>query len=313
MNVELNITRNLKDQFEHYFKLKELNGEYFLDPKIGGGESMEFLDFPGQMEFYHFKKSYFNVPILMKSVNPINTDWFLIHINLSKTKQQKKVEEKSIDFQKHLPMGLLFYGPGLEIETQLPPNVEMELASIHFHRSFLETYFEDWEEYIDTTKNLVYEDLDYKLENALYAALSSIRNKIQCHANVLQFMNLYFEKIRTHSRTEDHENLHTEDVKNLFTAAAHLRNPISATIPSLNELASIANMGLTKFKTSFRQLFGSPPIQYRNKIRMEFAREKIVTDGKTPTEISYALGYSHPSNFTAAYKNYFGELPSSQV
>lgn len=313
LNVQLNITKNLKDQFEHYFKLKELNGEYFLDPTIGGGQSMEFLDFPGQMEFYHFKKSYFKIPIFMKSINPIDTDWFLIHINLSKTKQQKKVDDRSIDFQKHLPMGLLLYGPGLEIETQLPPNVEMELASIHFHRSFLDTYFEDWEQYIDTNKNLVYEDLDYRLEAALYTALSSIRNKIECHANVLHFMSLFFDKMRTHSRTTHHESLHSEDVKNLFIASAHLRNPISTTIPSLSELASIANMGTTKFKTSFKQLFGSAPIQYRNKIRMEFAREKIVTKAKTPSEISYELGYSHPSNFTAAYKNYFGELPSART
>ena len=313
MNIQLNITKNLKDQFERLFKLKEVKGEYFLDPTIGHGQSMEFVDFPGQMEFYHFKKSYFKIPIHMKSINPIDTEWFLIHINLSKTKQQKKVEDELIDFQKHLPIGLLLYGPGLEIETQLPPNVEMELATIHFHRSFLDTYFENWKNSIDSNKNLVYEDLDYRLENALYKALSSIRNKIECHANVLHFMNLFFEKIQAHSRTTHHETLHSEDVKNLFMASAHLRNPLATTIPSLDELASIANMGMTKFKTSFKQLFGSAPIQYRNKIRMEFAREEIVARRKTPTEISYDLGYAHPSNFTTAYKKHFGELPSSLI
>ncbi len=312
MNVELNITKNLKNQFQHYFKLKEINGEYFIDPNIGSGQSMEFVDFPGQMEFYHFKKSYFKIPVQMKSINPIDTEWFLIHINLSKTKQQKNVGDESIEFHKHLPIGLLLYGPGLEIDTQLPPNVEMELATIHFHRSFLDTYFENWKDSIDTAKNLVYEDLDYKLENALHKALFSIRNKIECHAYVLHFMNLFFEKIRTHSQTTHHESLHSEDVKYLFKASAYLRNPLATTTPTLDELASIANMGITKFKSSFKQLFGSAPIQYRNRIRMEFAREEIVARRKTPTEISYDLGYAHPSNFTTAYKKHFGELPSSQ-
>ncbi len=313
MNVQLNITKNLKDQFQQYFKLKEVQGAYFLDSTIGGGESMEFLEFPGQMEFYHFKKSYFNIPINMKSINPIDSEWFLIHINLSKIKQQKKVEDELIDFHKHLPIGLLLYGPGLEIDTQLPTNIEMELATIHFHRSFLDTYFENWKNSIDTTKNLIYEDLDYKLENALNKALFSIRNKIECHANVLHFMNLFFKKIRVHSRNSYHEILHSEDVKNLFIASAHLRNPLSTKTLSLDELASIANMGITKFKTTFKQLFGSAPIQYQNKIRMEFAREEIVSQRKTPTEISYDLGYTHPSNFTLAYKKYFGQLPSSHV
>ena len=191
LNVELNITKNLKDQFQKYFKLKEVQGEYLIDPAIGSGQSMEFVNFPGQMEFYHFKKSYFKIPIQMKSINPIDSEWFLIHINLSKTKQQKKVKSEIIDFQKHLPIGLLLYGPGLEIDTLLPPNVEMELASIHFHRSFLDTYFKNWKDYIDITKNLIYEDLDFKLENALNNALLSIRKKIECHANVLNFMKLF--------------------------------------------------------------------------------------------------------------------------
>lgn len=313
LEVQLDITKNLKDQFQHLFKLREVNGEYFLGSAVGGGQGMEFLEFPGQMEFYHFKRSYFKVPIQMKSINPIDSDWFLIHINLSKTKQQKKVDNDSIDFQKHLPIGLLLYGAGLEIDTNLPPNVEMELASVHFHRSFLDTYFDDWEKSIDTTKNLVYEDLDHKLEHILYKALSAIRNKIQCHAFVLQFMAFFFEKISMHSRAGYHEKLHSEDVKNLFKASAHLRNPLAQTIPTLEELAGVANMGVTKFKTSFKQIFGSAPIQYRNKVRMEFAREEIVTKRKTPTEISFDLGYAHPSNFTKAYKKYFGELPSSQV
>ncbi len=313
MNVQLNITENLKDQFQQYFKLKEVQGEYFLDSTIGGGQSMEFVKFPGKMEFYHFKKSYFKVPIQMKSINPIDSEWFLIHINLSNIKQQKKVKGEFIDFQKHLPIGLLLYGPGLEIDTQLPVNIEMELASIHFHRSFLDTYFENWKSSIDITKNLVYEDFDYKLENELNKALFSIRNKIECHAHLLNFMSLFFNKIQAHSRTSHHEILHSEDVKNLFIASTHLRNPLSKKILSLNELASIANMGITKFKTTFKQLFGSAPIQYRNKIRMEFAREEIVAQRKTPTEISYDLGYTHPSNFTIAYKKYFGELPSSHI
>ncbi len=312
MDIKLNISQNLKIQFEDQFKLKEINGEYFLDPTIGEGQGMEFLNFPGHMEFYHFKKSHFNIPVQMKSINPADSEWFLIHINLSGTKQQKKVNDEFVDFQKYLPAGLLLYGPGLEIDTFLPPKVEMELASIHFNHKFLDCYFDKWEDIIDTNKNLVYEDLDYQLENALYKALSSISNKIDCHACVLQFMSLLLNKISTHSKISHQETLHTKDVQNLLMAAAHLRNPLAISTPSIAALATIAKMGKTKFKTSFKQLFGSAPIQYRNKIRMEYAREEIVAKRKTPSEISFDLGYAHPSNFTLAYKKHFGELPSAK-
>ncbi len=311
MDIELNITENLKNQFEHYFKLELRKGEYFLNPSIGGGKGMEFLDFPGQMEFYHFKKSYFKVPVNMKSINPVDSEWLLIHINLSKIKQKKRTKNEQIEFQKHLPIGILLYGSGLEIDTKLPPNIEMELASIRFSHAFLETYFDDWKSIIDISKNLVYEDLDYKLENTIYKALSNMKNKMVCHASVLHFMNLFLKKLSTHSRSTNHKELHTVDVKNLFAASVHLRNPIAQSTPSIVELASIAKMSKTKFKILFKQLFGSAPLQYRNKIRMEFAREELITNRKTPTEISHELGYSHPSNFTTTYKKYFGELPSS--
>ena len=311
MNIRININQNLKQQFEHYFKLKEVNGTFRLDPSIGVGDGMKFLEFPGQMEFYHFKRTQFKIPINMKSINPIDTDWFLIHINLSKVKQEKTFDDKKIDFQKHLPIGMLLYGPGLEIDTRIPPFIDSELASVRFHKSLLSAYFDNSNSIIDTSKNLVYEDLDYILEEKLYKALASMHNKIECHAKVLDFMNQFFNKLKTHSKEASHKNLHSEDIKNLFLASAYLRNPLSETIPSLNELASIAKMGTTKFKTSFKQLFGSAPLQYRNKIRMEYAREEIASKKRTPTEISYKLGYSHPSNFTAAYKKYFNELPSA--
>lgn len=312
LKVRININQNIKSQFEHAFKLKEIDREYYLDSSIGGGRGMVFRDFPGRMEFYHFKKSYFKIPIEMESLNPMGSEWFLIHINLSKTKQEKKVDNGVIDFQKHLPVGMLLYGPGLAITTPIPPHIEMELASIHFNRAFLDIYFDQWKDIIDPSKKFLYEDLDSELERVLQKALSSIHNKIECHAHVLVFMNLFLQKLSKHSKTNVNKNLHAADVQNLFKACAYLRNPLAKSAPSIKELATMSNMGSTKFKSLFKQVFGHAPIQYRNKIRMEWAREELANLRKTPTEVSIELGYAHPSNFTAAYKKFFDELPSKQ-
>ncbi len=311
MNIEIDITKKLKDQFQHFLNLKEVDGEFYIDPLLGEGGGMRFLEFPGKMEFYHFKKTRFHKPVNMISINPNDSQWFLIHINISKVKQEKVVDGRKIKFQKHLPIGILLYSSGLEISTQIPPFVEAEVVSIRFHRSFLETYFNDWNEVIDVGKNLVYEDLDHVLESKITQALNTMDNKILCHAKVLDFMGQFFEKLRNHETELTYANLHSNDIDNLFLASTHLRNPLDTTTPSLEELASIAKMGATKFKTLFKQLFGSAPIQYRNKVRMEYARNEIASKRKSPTEISYLLGYSHPSSFTVAYKQYFNELPSS--
>nr|WP_281350356.1 AraC family transcriptional regulator [Fulvivirga lutimaris] len=96
-------------------------------------------------------------------------------------------------------------------------------------------------------------------------------------------------------------------------AAATLRNPLTQDVPNIETLASLASMSTTKFKLLFKQLFGSSPIQYHHKIRMEYAKDELITKRKTPTELSYEFGYSHPSNFTTAFKKYFNELPSNYL
>lgn len=313
MNVQIDVDRSLIEQFERCFKLRNIDGGLYLDPAIGDGGPVRHLVFPGEMEFYHFPQTRFAVPIAMRSVNPVESDWFLIHINLSNSMQRKIVAGRSIDFHRRLPIGLLIYGPGLEIETPIPPNVDTELASIHFNSGFLDTYFEDWRERLDINKNLTYEDLDYRLERKLGKALESIRDKIRCHAAVLDFMSLVFDKLASRDRVQAQEKLRSKEINGLFRACACLRDPLAEAVPSINQLAALANMGTTKFKSTFRQVFGCAPMQYRNNIRMEYAREMISSNARTPTEISYLLGYSHPSNFTAAYKKHFGDVPSAKT
>jgi len=308
MNVTLEINKSLLKQFQRLFQLDD---ERHLHPTVGTGLPVKYLEFPGQMEFYHFQAAKFAVPIKMRSVNPIDSDWFLIHINLSAIQQRKTVAGQSIDFQKSIPIGMLVYGPGLEIDTLISPGVDSELASIRFNHIFLSTYFENWRTTLPLDKNLILDDLDFQLEADLYKALNTMDDKLRCHAAVLGFLSRVFDKLATHEKVDTHDNLRAGEIEGLFRACALLRSPLSTDVPSLSDLASVAHMGRTKFKAAFKQVFGSPPMQYRNRIRMEFAREQITLNNKTPTEVSYLLGYSHPSNFTAAYKKRFGELPSS--
>ena len=310
MDIQIDIDKNVKDQFDQYFNLTETITGFRPNPKIIESE-IRYIEFPGELEFYHFQKSQFKVPIHMTSVNPIDTNWFLIHINLSQIKQRKTVGDQTIEFQKYLPIGILLYGPNLEITTQIPPNVDSELASIHFSYTFLKSYFDNWENIIDKHKSLVYEDLDHELEAKLSLALSSMDNKLKCHGLLLDFMQHFFNKLSNHDKGVEQDKLHPDDLKKLFEVSLVLRNPTANQIPSLTELAIMANMGISKFKTSFKKVFGKPPIEYHNKVRMEFAKTEMRMNGKTPSEISHLLGYSHPSNFTAAYKKYFRELPSA--
>ena len=194
------------------------------------------------------------------------------------------------------------------IETPLPVNQESELASIRIPLSFVSDYL--LKDFLTPNKTIVYEDLDYHSETEIRAAIDSSEDKLQCHAHVLQFLSILFKKVSFHDKGLFPERLHPDDIRALMQVVIHLRDPTAREIPSISTLADMAKMSQTKFKHSFKQLFGLPPISYHYKIKMEYARDALLRKKKSPSELSHQLGYAHPSNFTAAYKKHFGELPS---
>ena len=281
-----------------------------LQRSLGKGQ-IERSRFPGEVELLHFTFQ-FNVPQGINSHNPPDTDWVLLNINLSTEAIEKTVNEEVLRIQRYLPSGILFYPPDTTVSSVSLPETPYEIALIRVNKSFLRENMEDGLDLVNALAGTVcYEDLDTSMEAKLRAALGA-KNKLRAHAEVLSFLALFFEKLSLRNSDEPvNTQLHPDDLKKLFLAAAHLRNPLVEDLPSLSELASIAGMGMTKFKTSFKQVFGFPPFRYHQKIRMEYAKTALQKGQKSATELSYELGYSHPSKFTLAFKKHFGELPSA--
>lgn len=312
MEVVFDVSKPIVPQAIASFHALEMNGEYTMNPEVGHGGTIRHYDFPGGLEFYHFGRTTYRIPIEMRSFNPPDSPWLIIHINLSDVLQQKRIGDRLIEFHKYHPAAILLYGPGLDIETYFAPGTEAEVCGMRLHRDLLENYFGSIIDEVALDKPLTLEDLDPGLEQLLLEALDAMENKLTAHSRVLEFLGGYINKLRRHDRILQPKDLHSSDYRNLMKVSSLLRNPVAEEVPSLAELASLAEMSITKFKITFKQVFGSAPKQYQNKIRMEYAREQLRKSRKSPTELSYELGYSHPSNFTAAYKKFFDALPSNE-
>ncbi|MBL4650575.1 MAG: helix-turn-helix transcriptional regulator [Aureispira sp.] len=78
---------------------------------------------------------------------------------------------------------------------------------------------------------------------------------------------------------------------------------------SLEELAFLCNMSVSTFKRYFTKFYSTSPHKWMANQRMDKATELLSQD-KRPSEIFVMLGYKTLSNFTRAYKNHFGALPS---
>ncbi len=312
MKIKINIGKNVNHQFKDHLGGRELSNGFVINPEYGTNQAKcIYLVFPGKLECYHFGLTKFREPIEMNTINPADSEWLLIHINLARYSQKKKVGNETIYFHRSLPIGILFCGPGLEMNTIIPKDIETEVLSIRFHKEFIKLYLPDISNTINLDRHIAYEDIDDELGTALIQVIKNMDNKLSCHAHLLTFLNYFFEKISKHQKPNNTNKLHPDDLRRILEISSLLRNPQSEDIPSLEELSQKAHMGMTKFKDSFKLVFGMAPLQYRNRIRMEYAREELLNKKKSASELSYELGYAHPSNFTAAFKRFFGKLPSS--
>ncbi len=80
--------------------------------------------------------------------------------------------------------------------------------------------------------------------------------------------------------------------------------------PSLHELAAKLGINRNKLNDGFRDLYGVTPHEYSRRVRLDWARERIVAGAMTISEICDAVGYSSHSAFTRAYGEVFGYAPS---
>ncbi len=88
----------------------------------------------------------------------------------------------------------------------------------------------------------------------------------------------------------------------------NLENP-----PSLPELARRAGVNKNKLNQGFRKIFGTSVFEHLRILRLERARELLVNEHKSVTEVAYEVGYTHPENFTRAFKRHFCTSPKDHL
>lgn len=84
----------------------------------------------------------------------------------------------------------------------------------------------------------------------------------------------------------------------------HFREPLRSA-----ELAALAHMGVSTFHRHFRLLTNMSPPQYQKKLRLQMARERMLSDGLAVAAAAYECGYESVSQFRREYSRLFGRPP----
>lgn len=119
---------------------------------------------------------------------------------------------------------------------------------------------------------------------------------------LLDFFIGQFKRSDDHGLTE-REVRRVKEVRAII--AEHLDQPLG-----IAELARAVGTNRTRLTTAFRAFYGETIGQALQKERMESARAWLGEDALSVSEIAERCGYGHLSNFSLAYKAYFGMSPS---
>ena len=108
-----------------------------------------------------------------------------------------------------------------------------------------------------------------------------------------------------------HENisLTKQQVKIVDDVKNELINDLESKI-TIDELADNYGISKTTLKNCFKKVHGKPIFKWRKEYKLEYACKLIEGGSYTISEISKMVGYSSPSKFTQAFKEYIGCTPS---
>ena len=82
---------------------------------------------------------------------------------------------------------------------------------------------------------------------------------------------------------------------------------------SVEALARRACMSQDHFSRAFKSVFGTPPSEFVENLRLNEAKRRLVTPGKTLNSVAASVGFTRPAAFSNAFKRRFGVRPSSYV
>jgi len=78
---------------------------------------------------------------------------------------------------------------------------------------------------------------------------------------------------------------------------------------SIEDLARQVHMSPSSLHHQFKEVTALSPLQYQKRLRLQKARQMIMTDKTSAEKIAYIVGYESPSQFSREYARLFGQPP----
>lgn len=132
--------------------------------------------------------------------------------------------------------------------------------------------------------------------------------RLHTEAKVLELLIYQIEQLNS-EQAEDQKILKETDIQKLEMARVILEARFTDP-PTQKELAQEVMLNESKLRKGFKEYFATTIYDYVTRLRMELAKNLLIEERKTIYEVSMLTGFRHQTNFSVAFKKYFGISPS---
>ena len=81
----------------------------------------------------------------------------------------------------------------------------------------------------------------------------------------------------------------------------------------IEALAELAGMSETSLHRHFKAVTSMSPLQFQKQVRLQEARNRLLSDGHDIAGVGFAVGYDSPSQFSREYSRQFGRPPGRDL
>lgn len=207
-------------------------------------------------------------------------------------------------------------------EAEIPPSLHVKSIKILFNERWLKKYLglqsdeEVLKKYLALkTESLVIERLDgeyLKLMSDLWCVqkIEPLHN-IFLQNRVTLLMERFFCRLyRKMDLLDGKFDLTDDEVQRLMQVEQKLVSDFSEIPPTIGEFARLVSMSPTLLKKKFKRMYGDSIYSYYQHLRMQKAKEFLISGVFTVKEVSENIGYQNTSNFVQAFKKHFNFAPA---
>lgn len=164
--------------------------------------------------------------------------------------------------------------------------------------------------------SLGFQPLTIAMKEVIHQILNCMRkDDCRClffHVKVVELLSLQLEQLElasNHASPPPHKLLKEEELKRVYRIKEIIeKNPQKKF--SLIGLAHTVGTNDSTLKKHFKAVFGMTVFGYLHAFRMEQAKRYLLDTDMKISVIAQCSGYKYPTHFSAAFKKYFGYLPT---